>query len=276
MARITPNDEGDLQAGSRTPSPMLVTMIGTSAGIGAVRTAKIGSLRANPSAVPDAHREQAPDQAVAELREMPGQGHRGARAVLDALRAGHRVGVRPRRSRRGGGRQHATRWYAMRCAGRLRRGRVVRRLAGAGCGGGGLRRRRGLGRSRRDRRRGLGGGRGRCGGVELARVRDVGRRACRNSRTLRPSDEATSGSLPGPSTTSAMIRIRISSPGPMLGMPMKVLSGPPTGRSGGGYGSTGSFSDQERAASARRPAEVVRSRSRNRPPTPPTRSPGRH
>ncbi len=40
--------------------------------------------------------------------------------------------------------------------------------------------------------------------------------ALRNSRMLLPSDAPTSGSLPGPTTMSAMIRTMMSSPGPML------------------------------------------------------------
>src|SRR5262249_56279207 len=38
--------------------------------------------------------------------------------------------------------------------------------------------------------------------------------ALRNSRMLLPSDAPTSGSLPGPTTMSAMIRTMMSSPGP--------------------------------------------------------------
>ena len=188
----------------------------------------------------------------AELGEVAGQRHRGAGRGGDGLGGGHRASAvgaahavaRGARSGEAG----ATTGSESR-AGAARRHRLRRRprwRPGAGAAGrcGGLRR-----RARRAPARPVAGVVERASSLPASETSVA---ALRNSRTLLPSDEATSGSLPGPSTTSAMIRIRISSPGPMLETALIGPQARPRRPSGGRYGSTGSFADQVRAASARR------------------------
>ena len=161
-------------------------------------------------------------------RPAPGWARR-ARGLLVGV-----VGGREPRPRTAGGRGRPA----------PRRRRLATGSAGDGGGGG----RDGAARpAARDARRGGRGG----GAADAEAAAGAASRlvdsltsvaALRNSRMLLPSADPTSGSLPGPTTMSAMIRTMMSSPGPMLNgiswIDLVVGSVPARAASEGRQGST--------------------------------------
>ena len=189
--------------------------------------------REEPDRRPDDDREDRPDQPGPELgqvvdeRHHPAARRRGApRARRPARVAGRRSGTPAPRTAsasaisgqpvaRSGGRGGCVVAASRRDDGRGRDGRggaAPRRGVGVGAaasvfGAGACRGRRGAGAA--------GGGSGLVS-TRAASVMSVD--ALRNSRMLLPRAAPTSGRRPGPITTSAITRMRMSSTGPMFGM----------------------------------------------------------